>query len=53
MKTVAIAWTDPDTGKQGRLEMDVAVTDVITLSESCGAEPVQSPQWTVVRYDEA
>lgn len=51
--TVAVAWTDPDTGKQGRLEMDVAVTDVITLSESCGSAPIQSPQWTVVRCDEA
>lgn len=53
LTTVAVEWRDPDTGAEGRFEVDVAVSHVIELPESCGKEEIQSKQWMVVRFDEA
>lgn len=49
---VVIEWTDPHSGKQGRIDVSVEVGHVLSLPESCGAEEIQSKQYVVARYDE-
>lgn len=49
---VVLEWTDPRSGKRGRIEVGVEVSHMLTLLESCGAEEVHSEQYVVARYEE-